>query len=768
MAHGDGGRLSSGAWTMGLAVVVTLALTVLGLAQPASAAICGGAVTCQCGDTVGSNYTMTADLGPCPRLPGDTVGLRVRSGVTLDCADHAIIGPGDLQKDSFGIRVGTDSAVSNATVRRCQVSRFWWGVHVDSAVSNVLIEDNVLHDNGWFVPEENGSGYGIDVANSTGVTVRGNIVRDNGNEGLHLSASSGVVVEDNEFHDNGREQVYLINADDNIIRRNLATGGTQGLEMRVSSRNAFSYNRWLGSPLQYLENDNADNTFLYERFEGRVAVGANSTGNRFDVSTFTNPAGNCLTVTAPSGAYVFKGIFSACNFDVVGNALVTLDRSVNNLAKITKTITVKFPGCTADMDLDGNVTAQDLAAVQTAQSASPASPAWDPEADLDRNGRIDAADVAITTSQSGPCAADLAIGAVSNPPSGVVPGGTFQVTDTVVNQSGIASGTSRTQYYLSADTVKNAGDKLLGGRSVPALPGNGTSAGAAVTVVVPTTTALGSYYLVACADDTGLLSESDESDNCRASTTQVQIGRPDLVLTALGNPPATAGIGTAIAVSDTVKNQSVFPAGASRVQYYLSLDQVKDTSDKLLTGGRSVGALAAGLTSAGGVSVTVPTNTTAGTYYLIGCADDARVVIESNETNNCRASGQIEVGRPDLVVTAVSEPPGAIVRGKTFSVTDTTRNATVFAATSSRVQYYLSTDGAKNVGDRLLTGFRTIASLAGNATSTGTITVTVPAATTAGTYFLLACADDAVQVVEGIETNNCRASVGRVTVSVGP
>ena len=130
------------------------------------------------------------------------------------------------------------------------------------------------------------------------MTVRNNLIIDNGNEGFHLSSSSGVLVENNVFQDNGREQLYLIHADNNMIRRNEATGGTQGLEMRFSSGNAFSYNVWAGSPLQYLENDNNDNTFLYERFEGRVAVGDASTGNRFEFSSFSNPAGNCMTVTS--------------------------------------------------------------------------------------------------------------------------------------------------------------------------------------------------------------------------------------------------------------------------------------------------------------------------------------------------------------------------------------------------------------------------------------------------------------------------------------
>jgi subtilase family serine protease len=38
------------------------------------------------------------------------------------------------------------------------------------------------------------------------------------------------------------------------------------------------------------------------------------------------------------------------------------------------------------------------------------------------------------------------------------------------------------------------------------------------------------------------------------------------------------------------------------------------------------------------VTVTIPTSTVAGTYYLLACADGASAVAESNETNNCRPS----------------------------------------------------------------------------------------------------------------------------------
>jgi parallel beta-helix repeat protein len=778
MMIGGGGRVCGGARSGITATATVCALLlgalVLGLTAGADAAICGGSITCQCGDTVGSDYWMTADLGPCPRLSGvDTVGLRVRPDVKLDCQDHRIIGPGDFLKDSFGIRVGTSAGANKMTVKRCDVSGFWWGVHVDSA-TDVLIDSNHLHDNGWKDPEANGTGYGLDVANSSAVTVRNNRIIDNGNEGFHLSSSSAVVVEDNVFRDNGREQLYLIHADNNVIQRNEATGGTQGLEMRFSSGNAFSYNVWAGSPLHYLENDNNDNTFLYERFEGRVAVGDSSTGNRFESSSFSNLAGNCMTVTIPSTAYVFKSFFGPCNWDVVGNALVTLDRSVNTLAKVSKAVTVRFPGCTADFNLDGSVTPADRPIILAAMGSVIRGLGWEPEADLDHDGAVDAADLAIFDAQSGPCAADLAVTALTNPPAVAVPGTPISVTDTVRNNSGFAAGSSRMQYYLSFDTVKNTGDKLLGGRNVPALTPGGDST-ATVSVTIAANTPLGSYFLLACADDTGLLLESNEADNCRASTTKVQVGRPDLVMTSLGNPPPAVALGGNFLVTDTVKNDSLYPAGASRVQYYLSLDTIKDTTDKLLSGFRAVPILAGGASSPGpivGIAAVVPNITPAGSYFLIACVDDARQAVESDENNNCLPStSKVDVGKPDLVLSALSEPPppATKVRGTSFSVTDTVSNLTPFKAGPLRVQYYLSGDQVKNAGDRLLTGFRAVAAgVVAGTPSTGTMSVTIPPGTTPGSYFLLACADDAGQVIESVETNNCRASTGQVTVTVGP
>jgi subtilase family serine protease len=57
---------------------------------------------------------------------------------------------------------------------------------------------------------------------------------------------------------------------------------------------------------------------------------------------------------------------------------------------------------------------------------------------------------------------------------------------------------------------------------VPALAAGASSTGNTM-VKVPSGTAAGSYYLLACSDDLEAVAESDESNNCRASATKITI-----------------------------------------------------------------------------------------------------------------------------------------------------------------------------------------------------------------------------------------------------
>jgi subtilase family serine protease len=237
---------------------------------------------------------------------------------------------------------------------------------------------------------------------------------------------------------------------------------------------------------------------------------------------------------------------------------------------------------------------------------------------------------------------DLVETAVTMSPTAPVraPGTAFSVTDTARNLGPVASAPSTTRYYLSLDPVTGAGDVLLvGSRAVPGLAAGAVQSGA-LNVTIPATTPLNSYFLLACADDLAKVAESDETNNCVASpTAAVTVTRPDLVETAVSAPPATKQRGTTFTVTDTAQNIGAVVSGSSATRYYLSLDAVKSAGDLLLTGSRSVPGLAAGANHTGTVTLTIPTATLLNTYFLLACADGGNAVVETDETNNCKASG---------------------------------------------------------------------------------------------------------------------------------
>jgi hypothetical protein len=122
---------------------------------------------------------------------------------------------------------------------------------------------------------------------------------------------------------------------------------------------------------------------------------------------------------------------------------------------------------------------------------------------------------------------NLVVSELTNPPASVKRGGQWDYTETTANTGGAASGTTTdTRYYLSTDTVKDAGDRRIPpGRGVPSLAAGATNTKNR-TLVVPSDMPLGTYYMLACADDVFEVTEANETDNCRATTTTVTVKAP--------------------------------------------------------------------------------------------------------------------------------------------------------------------------------------------------------------------------------------------------
>jgi hypothetical protein len=136
------------------------------------------------------------------------------------------------------------------------------------------------------------------------------------------------------------------------------------------------------------------------------------------------------------------------------------------------------------------------------------------------------------------------------------------------------------------------------------------------------------FYHVRALNSTGRSAPSARASGFAAPA-------PDLVVGSVTNPPPAAGAGTGFLVTDTTRNSGTAGAAASTTRYYLSRNAVKDAR---LSARRSIPGLTAGTRSRGEIMVTIPADLAPASYFLIACADDTRLVAESRESNNCRAS----------------------------------------------------------------------------------------------------------------------------------
>lgn len=253
---------------------------------------------------------------------------------------------------------------------------------------------------------------------------------------------------------------------------------------------------------------------------------------------------------------------------------------------------------------------------------------------------------------------DLAMTAVSGPASGQA-GGTITVSNTVIaDADGGTPPNFHVGFYLSSDAVITTSDRYIGNRYVTGLA-PGASSAADTVITIPATVPGATYYIGAIADFGNAAPESDETNNSLAGN-QIEVAGPDLTMAAVSGP-AESVRGATITVNDTVTNIGGLGSSHFYVGIYLSADAAITESDMLLEY-RYVPGLAPGASSEAATSVTIPSYTAPGTYYIGAIADNFAIwecdewdcwdtgmsnrITESNEANNALAGNQIVVTLP--------------------------------------------------------------------------------------------------------------------------
>ncbi len=304
-----------GMWRRGVLRALLLACVIT---EAAYGANCGGSTPCRCGDTVSTNYTMPADLGPCPGH-----GLFVKSSVTLDCQGGRITGTGTgTERYGIYVRGDTGAEVRSATVRRCQVTGFYHGLRLRAAEDNRIL-DNRFHGNGDFSAH---AGYGIDVTvGSARNLIQGNVIEGNADEGIHLaSGTSENDLVGNVFADNFREQIYLLESHGNRLVGNATSGtGSNSLYLKDSQDNHLEGNTF-ADRVARVTGDATDNVFVDNVFNRAslqfhvydASPDRSPTGNSVIGGSMSNPSGTCLRFVNSWDNVIADVALAACSTQV--------------------------------------------------------------------------------------------------------------------------------------------------------------------------------------------------------------------------------------------------------------------------------------------------------------------------------------------------------------------------------------------------------------------------------------------------------------------
>jgi hypothetical protein len=209
------------------------------------------------------------------------------------------------------------------------------------------------------------------------------------------------------------------------------------------------------------------------------------------------------------------------------------------------------------------------------------------------------------------------------------------ITDDDINQTpSVDAGADQTVTFpagasLVGTVSDDGGTSLTTHWSKISGPGTVTFADASSLDTMANFSQSGVYVLRLMAAD-GTLSSSDD-----VQITVNPASGADLIIASLSISTKKVGSGSNMSVSDSVKNAGRGGAGASTISFYLSTNEVFDAADVQL-GSRTVSALAASGKNSGTTSITIPSGTAPGNYYVLAVADAGGVVPETRENNNTR------------------------------------------------------------------------------------------------------------------------------------
>ncbi|WP_028981761.1 CARDB domain-containing protein [Sporocytophaga myxococcoides] len=342
-------------------------------------------------------------------------------------------------------------------------------------------------------------------------------------------------------------------------------------------------------------------------------------------------------------------------------------------------------------------------------------------------------------------------------PQTVEPGSGITVFSKVLNAGFGTAGSSRTDYYLTADTswsFPNKGEAyFLGSSYLPSLQPQ-YSVLDSTYLSIPKDIIAGNYFLVSFTDAGNEVYETNEFNNKFVSSLNVgQSSSVDLYPSYISVSDSTTNSKAVVILKEN--NLGTDFSGGYEVGYYISKDSTLDSFDYLL-GTRKSDGLTGNSSTYSDFGLTVPSDLQ-GWYYMIAALDVYNTVSETQEYNNTIAkpfyisSGG---GSADLVLDSISySTKNGVIPGGEIYLSFTERNIGTTVAGQHYTNLYLSKDNYLDGGDIVLSSSY-VYEINPNEGTYRYETATIPPNVAAGDYFLLGQSDIYNYVSESNEKNN--------------
>jgi len=239
----------------------------------------------------------------------------------------------------------------------------------------------------------------------------------------------------------------------------------------------------------------------------------------------------------------------------------------------------------------------------------------------------------VTVTLSNDAKPDLAVQDLIVTPAEVSPGGSIDITCSILNIGAAKAGENEVRLYLSQDLNQDDNDIYLAYGTIDAIEAGAKITISGADISLPDNLASGTWYALLIADATQVVDETNEENNQTSTPVKVQGLAPDLLITNMVLFPTIITPTSNVRITFNVSNNGPVMATPVKTTFYLSVDETLDPSDAYMcdVSTRFLGAKVNVLMYSGFV---MPLQYLPGQYYLIGMVDKEGVVAESDETNN--------------------------------------------------------------------------------------------------------------------------------------